>query len=85
MLAELVSGRKNIIIMRANPESHTSSNMVHVQPFASAAKPPIRGPRVGPDTAACPKVAIAYARFDGAYMSPRLAPPVAKTGDPKSQ
>ncbi len=83
MLVKLVSGRKNIIIKRAKPESHISSQMVHVQPFDSAANPPITGPNVGPATAACPQIAMAYARLERAYISPRLAPPVAKTGLPK--
>jgi hypothetical protein len=83
MLAELVSRRKNIAITRAKPECHISSQIINAQPLDSAARPPIRGPIVGPATAACPHIAIAYAFSDGAYMSLRLALLVAKTGLPK--
>lgn len=82
MLLLEVSGKKKNSMTRAKPESHMSSQMVHVQPLPVTAKPPIRGPIVGPHTAAIPQIHIAYARFLGVYMSAIDAPPVARLGDP---
>ncbi len=58
MLVELVSGRKKVRKMRQKPESHISSQIVHVQPLFSAANPPMRGPMAGPKTAAIPQTPI---------------------------
>ena len=82
MLLELVSGRKSVRKTRQAPESHMSSQIVHFQPSFSAAKPPTRGPRAGPQTAAMPHTAIPYTCLLGAYMSAIEAPPVARTGLP---
>jgi hypothetical protein len=81
MLAEDVSGRKQRRTKVA-PESHINSQMVQLQPFDSAAKPPTKGPRVGPQTAPMPQTVIPYALFCGLHMSPMLAPPVASEGEP---
>ena len=84
MLAELVSGKKKNRKTRQKPDSQTSSQIVQVQPLFSAAKPPIRGPRMGPSAAAMPQTLMPYATFSGAYMSAMEAPPVARAGLPKN-
>lgn len=83
MLLAEVSGKKNMRKTQQKPLSHINSQMVQVHPLAEAAKPPTSGPRVGPQMAAIPYIAIAYARFLGENMSASDAPPVANTGDPK--
>lgn len=65
------------------PDNHSNSQIVHCHPLCCAANPPTSGPNTGPDTAAIPQIAIAYALFDGLYISESEAPPVAKTGEPK--
>jgi len=84
MFAELVSGRQTISTMSAKPESQRSSQIGHFQPLCCAAKPPIKGPKTGPQIAASPQTAMAYALFAGRYISPKDAPPVARTGEPKN-
>ena len=91
LLAE-VSGMKKNRNTRQKPLSHISTQIGHVQwaeklPLSRgpncAAKLPTTGPRTGPHTALIPQMDMAYARFDGLQMSARVAPPVAKTGEPK--
>lgn len=84
MLALLVSGRKITMTIKAKPDSQRSSQIGHCQPLCCAANPPTSGPRTGPQIAARPQTAMAYALLDGLYISEREAPPVARTGDPKN-
>ena len=73
----------------AMPESQRSSGKAsvqcthHCQPLAWKAKPPRRGPRVGPSTAAQPQMPSKYEMCWGANMSASVAPPVARAGLPK--
>ena len=55
MLVELVSGRKMVRKIKQKPDSHMSSQIVHLHPSFSAANPPMRGPMAGPKTAAIPQ------------------------------
>lgn len=75
MLTDEVSGKKKVSTASEKPLSQRSSQIVQVQPSAWAAKPPIRGPRTGPQTALMPHTPMAYALFCGAYISAREAPP----------
>jgi phage protein D len=84
MFVALVSGRQKKRKIRQKPESHMSSQIVHVQPLASTAKPPTSGPSTGPQTAPIPQTARPYACFWGRYISAIVAPPVASAGDPKN-
>jgi hypothetical protein len=51
IFGELVSGKKKKRKIKQKPDSHMSSQIVHVQPLAWTAKPPTRGPKTGPHTA----------------------------------
>lgn len=91
IFAALVSGKKRNRNTKQKALSHINSHIGHVQgavnppvigPY-STAKPPISGPKVGPQTAAMPQIDMAYALLAGLQISAREAPPVAKTGEPK--
>lgn len=66
-----------------NPEIHNNSYMVHCQPFAWAAKLPMTGPTPGATKAGKTQTLNAMGKCFWVYISARVAPPVARTGDPK--
>jgi hypothetical protein len=84
MFGALVSGKKKNRNTQQKPDSHMSSQIVHVQPLAITAKPPTRGPSTGPQTAPIPHTAKPYTCFFGRYISAMEAPPVASAGEPKN-
>ena len=84
IFGELVSGSRKNKATKQKPDSHMSSQIVHVQPSAITANPPIKGPTTGPQTAPIPQIARPYACFCGRYMSAMVAPPVASAGEPKN-
>lgn len=79
---ELVSGKKINKNAHDPPDNHRRIHIVQVHPSACAAKPPRRGPRTGPLTAARPHRPMTIARQSSFHMSTRLAPPVASAGLP---
>jgi hypothetical protein len=79
-----VSGRKKNMIRKIGADSQTTSQSDHRQFIAGTLNPEITGPRAGPRVAKAAQAVKAYGSFRRPYMSPMLAPPVARHGLPKN-
>jgi hypothetical protein len=84
MVADEVSGRARSIRMNTGPEIQSISHWLHLHPFASTANAERSGPRDGPHEAIPAQMAMIYGIFEPGNMSWKLAPAVARHGEPKN-
>lgn len=84
MVSALVSGKKQNKKSQQNPHMISSSYRDHRQELNGTEYPESNGPRAGPAKAATPQNARPYGILGNDRRSPAEAPPVARTGPPRT-
>jgi hypothetical protein len=84
MVSAFVSGKKQNRRSQQNPHMMSSSYRDHLQELNGTENPDSNGPRAGPAKAATPQNARPYGILGNDRRSPAEAPPVARTGPPRT-
>jgi hypothetical protein len=84
MVSAFVSGKKQNRRSQQNPQMMSSSYIDHLQELNGTENPDSNGPRAGPAKAATPQNARPYGILGNDRISPAEAPPVARTGPPRT-